>query len=91
MFDLSNPEVMVSIISDRPTMIEFTVPCDGFERPEAVLFQSVAEYLGSHALEPLNVDSFTIKYLIDENQQRLVIGAVYTRIPLPWIEFDQDS
>ena len=85
-FDLSNPEVLVCIVEDRPTMLQFTVPTDAFERPEAVMVSSVAEYLGAHALEAVNVD-----YLIDEHGQRLLIGSLYTRTPLPWIDYDQDS
>ena len=90
-FDLSNPEVLVCIVEDRPTMLQFTVPTNAFERPEAVMFSSVAEYLGAHALEAVNVDAFTVAYLIDEHGQRLLIGSLYTRTPLPWIDYDQDS
>ena len=91
LFDLSNPEVRVSIIADRPTMIEFHVPVEGFERPAAVLFQAVAEYLGTHALESLDIDAFQIRYLLNENSQQVLIGTLYTRTPLPWVEYNADG
>lgn len=90
-FDLSNPEVRVIIVDDRPTMMEFTVPSDAFERPEGVLFQAVAEYLLHHAFEPLNIDAFTVRYNVDEHGQKLVIGSLYSRVPLPWVEYNPDG
>lgn len=91
LFDLANPEVRINIIEDRPTMIEFTVPVEAFERPAAVLFQSVAEYLGEHAFESLDVDAFQVRYLDNEHGQKLIIGSLYSRVPLPWINYDQDK
>lgn len=86
-FDLSNPEVLVRFIEDRPTMIEFMLPVDAFERPEAVLFSAMAEYLQSTAMEQVSVDAVTIKYDINEDLQKVITAAIYTRTPIPWVTY----
>lgn len=90
-FDVGNPSVEVVIVEDRPTMIEFKVPHDGFDRPEAVLFHAVGEYLGTVAFEQLDVDAFSVRYLIDENDRKLVIGTLFSKVPLPWIDYRADG
>jgi hypothetical protein len=83
-FDLSDPDVKAVVIEDRPTVIAFAVPMEAFERPTSVLFAAVAEYLSTHALEDVEVDAFTLDYVTNDHDQRIVQGTLYTRLPLPW-------
>lgn len=92
-FEIADPAgaVGVNLIMDRPTVIEFTVPADATPRPEGELFRAMGWYLTDVAQEQFDIEAVVVRYHINADGLKLLVGTLYTRLPQPWLEDQADE
>lgn len=85
--DMSDPipleddprSVIINIVTDRPSVIEFELDTAGHDRPEGHVFAAVGMYLTEMALERITIDCVTSGYREDQFGGTVFWVALYTR------------